>query len=67
MPAVNSQTEPSKHELIPKFAQIIRDTMNHMKSEFPKVEKEILQAITIEDQKELALRGFSNLALFILK
>lgn len=31
--------DPAKRELIPKFAQVIRDTLNYVKEAFPAVEE----------------------------
>ena len=41
--------------------------MNYVKESFPVVEKQILDTITVEDQKDLALRAFANGIRFILK
>lgn len=41
--------------------------MNYVKDAFPVVEKQILDALTVEDQKDLALRCFANTMRFILK
>ena len=41
--------------------------MNYVKDAFPVVEKQILGALTTEDQKDLALRAFANCMRFILK
>lgn len=41
--------------------------MNYVKESFPVVEKQILDSITVEDQKDLALRAFANGIRFILK
>ena len=38
-----------------------------MKESFPIVEKQILDALTTEDQKDIALRAFANCMRFILK
>ena len=41
--------------------------MNYVQEAFPIVEKQILEVLTTEDQKDIALRAFSNCMRFILK
>ena len=41
--------------------------MNYVKEAFPVVEKQILDALTVEDQKDICLRAFANSMRFILK
>ena len=49
MPDKANDGSPLKRELVPKFAQVMRDTLNYVSKEFPTVEKQILEALTIED------------------
>ena len=58
---------PLKRNQLPKFGQIIRDTMCYVRDAFPVVEKQIVDSLTQEDQKDCALRAFANCARFMLK
>jgi len=65
-PQASQQGSP-KRQIIPQFAQIVRNVTNYVKEAFPVVEKQILDSLTVEDQKDLALRAFANCTRFFLK
>ena len=63
----NNPNNLQKPPLVSQFAQIIRNAMNYVQEAFPIVEKQILEALLTEDQRDIALRAFSNCMRFILK